>query len=211
MIPKRSALRHAAARISRPAAAVAFFIALAVPIAGPALQNAPGSGAAPAETAAALARADAARPATRLASTEKSPTTLADLPAQVQAAIHAALGRDRASYHAEALDEGFRLANPAHRLEARFNEDGAALQVGTLRWNLRLIALGYGETLTELPARRQQASGRRADAGSPTFAGSTFPFCWASHAQPIPTPLSPCEIKQCQYADPTGSEAEPHW
>ncbi|MFZ2420260.1 MAG: FG-GAP repeat protein, partial [Anaerolineae bacterium] len=74
--------------------------------------------------------------------------TLADLPTPAQAAISAAIGRDRATYHTAVRDDGsLTLTNPAQKLDAVFSADAATVRTRELAWNLLLRAWGFGNQL----------------------------------------------------------------
>ena len=90
-------------------------------------------------------------------------TNLSDLPLAAQAQISAALGRDHASYHALARDEGFRVENRKHGLVTDFAASGIRVRVGTATWRLALRGYGYGDELQPVKAVAPQAAANRVE------------------------------------------------
>jgi len=90
-------------------------------------------------------------------------TNLSELPLAAHAQISAALGRDHASYHARARDEGFRFENRKHGLVTDFAASGIRVRAGTAMWRLALRGYGYGDELQPVKAVAPQASANRVE------------------------------------------------
>lgn len=67
---------------------------------------------------------------------------LASLPIEVQSAISASLGEDQPTYHAKLDGSTIHLDNPEHRVEARFDRQGVALQSAGANFRLQLQGVG---------------------------------------------------------------------
>ena len=78
---------------------------------------------------------------------QASPSSLRDLPQEMQGAVSGALGLDDRSYHVEQAGENCRGVNAEQQFEAKWSEGGLAIQAGKLTWGLRLEAWGYGDEL----------------------------------------------------------------
>ena len=83
---------------------------------------------------------------------QASPSSLRDLPQEMQGAVSGALGLDDRSYHVQQAGENCRGVNAAQQFEANWSEGGLAIEAGKLTWGLRLEAWGYGDELA--PAGR---------------------------------------------------------
>jgi hypothetical protein len=64
--------------------------------------------------------------------------TLADLPAEAQNAVSAAMGKDSPAYAAAAEAGGLKLSNPAQRFSATLSENGLSFAAGADSWRLAL-------------------------------------------------------------------------
>jgi hypothetical protein len=88
---------------------------------------------------------------------------LSRLPAEAQASVSAALGRDQRAYHAKEQGEGWRLANPKHSLSADFTARGMEVQTGAASFGLRLAGLGRGARVEAVVAGTPEAKANRVE------------------------------------------------
>ena len=102
-------------------------------------------------------------PADKSVDQREASASLSSLPAEAQASISAALGRDQRAYHAKEQGEGWRLANPKHGLRADFTARGMEVQTGTARFGLRLTGLGRGARLQAVAAGTPEAKANRVE------------------------------------------------
>lgn len=86
---------------------------------------------------------------------------MSGLPVQAQAAISAALGRDRRAYQAERADRSWHIDNPRHGLQASFSARGVVLRKRSARVGLRLAGLGRGARLAALAAATPEGQANR--------------------------------------------------
>ena len=105
--------------------------------------------------------------------------TLRELPVTAQAAISAAIGRDRQGYHvvatdvpaatnesasqAEQLRRGYRLKNLRHGLEAEFTPAGVRVQIGAATLEPKLLGVGYGSAVQAAEAGELWAEANRVE------------------------------------------------
>ena len=94
---------------------------------------------------------------------QASPSSLRDLPQEMQGAVSGALGLDDRSYHVEQAGENCRGLNAAQQFEANWSEDGLAIQAGKVTWGLRLEAWGYGDELVSAGRAVPQANEHRVE------------------------------------------------
>ncbi|MGO9691111.1 MAG: PKD domain-containing protein [Syntrophobacteraceae bacterium] len=94
---------------------------------------------------------------------QASPSSLRDLPQEMQGAVSGALGLEDRSYHVEQAGENCRGLNAAQQFEANWSEDGLAIQAGKLAWGLRLEAWGYGDELVSAGHAVPQANEHRVE------------------------------------------------
>ena len=104
-----------------------------------------------------------AAPADKPVDLRAAPAGLSSLPAEAQASVSAALGRDQWTYHAKEQGEGWRLANPKHSLRADFTARGVEIQTGAVRFGLRLSGLGRGARVEEMIAGTPKAKANRVE------------------------------------------------
>jgi len=93
----------------------------------------------------------------------KSVAGLSSLPANAQAPVSAALGKDDSSYWARPSAEGFRAENARQALAADFTKQGTEVRSHNQRWVLETQAYGYGNVLHPLKAVAPQANANRVE------------------------------------------------
>jgi hypothetical protein len=86
---------------------------------------------------------------TLIPSVQRLTAAVSSLPADSQADLSAALGREIPGYHARPVTDGFDAANSRQRLAAHFTSTGVRLQIGTTRWQMTLQGYGYGGTVSK--------------------------------------------------------------
>ncbi len=94
---------------------------------------------------------------------QASSSSLRDLPQEMQGAVSGALGLDDRSYHVEQAGENCRGVNAEQQFEAKWSQDGLAIQAGKLTWGLRLEAWGYGDELAPAGRALPQANEHRVE------------------------------------------------
>ncbi len=94
---------------------------------------------------------------------QASPSSVRELPEELQGAVSGAIGLDDPSYHVERAGEKCRGVNAAQQFEAVWSEGGLAVQAGKLNWGLRLEAWGYGEELAPAGGAVPQAGEHRVE------------------------------------------------
>ncbi|MGA2226025.1 MAG: FG-GAP repeat protein, partial [Syntrophobacteraceae bacterium] len=94
---------------------------------------------------------------------QANPSSLRDLPQEMQGAVSGALGLDDRSYHVEQAGENCRGLNAAQQFEANWSEGGLAIQAGKLTWGLRLEAWGYGDELVSAERAVPQTNEHRVE------------------------------------------------
>jgi hypothetical protein len=92
------------------------------------------------------------------ASGQKSLTKLSDLPAEAQSGVSAALGGDIPEYRARATHDGYEVANPRQKLNARFGSRGLEVQAESTRFGMSVRGYGYGTALTHVRQARPIAA-----------------------------------------------------
>jgi hypothetical protein len=97
------------------------------------------------------------------ASGQKSLTKLSDLPAEAQSGVSAALGGDIPEYRARATHDGYEVANPRQKLNARFGSRGLEVQAESTRFGMSVRGYGYGTTLTSVRQARPIAASNRVE------------------------------------------------
>ena len=95
--------------------------------------------------------------------TRESATGLSSLPADAQAPISAALGKDESDYWVHPSAEGLRGNNPQQALSVNFTKQGAQIRSHNLRWSLETRAYGYGSALHQLKPVSPQANANRVE------------------------------------------------
>ncbi len=85
----------------------------------------------------------------------------ASLPLLARAPVSAALGSEEAAYAVAGSAAGLQAANPAQHLHARFGRAGVSVGSGALDENLRLNAVGYGNSLRAVGERAPSARDNR--------------------------------------------------
>lgn len=73
--------------------------------------------------------------------------SLLNLPVAAQGPVSADLGAEQLSYRVSAERDGFRMANPAQQLHARFAHSTVSVRSGATRVGFSLRAIGYGREL----------------------------------------------------------------
>jgi FG-GAP repeat len=86
---------------------------------------------------------------------------LLSLPASARAPVSAAVAANSTAFRTMPSSAGFRVGNPAQRLQASFNRSGVQINSGSVSARLSVAAVGYGRSLTPLPAVRPTARGNR--------------------------------------------------
>jgi len=88
-------------------------------------------------------------------------TKLTDLPPTARSSISSSLGRGISGYKAVRVAEGFRVADPQHRLTTDFTADSVTVRSGTATWRMKVTAYGRGSTLKPVPTAAPEADANR--------------------------------------------------
>ena len=86
---------------------------------------------------------------------------LLSLPSATQGPVSAALGAAEEAYQVRAGGPGFRAANPAQHLSARFDSSGVSISSGATRVGIGLRAIGYGSSLSTVGEVEPRARANR--------------------------------------------------
>jgi hypothetical protein len=73
---------------------------------------------------------------------------VSSLPADAQASISAALGRDLLDYHVRMKHGALATENARQRLKAEFSDRGVSIETGNTHWAMSLLGYGHGDALT---------------------------------------------------------------
>jgi hypothetical protein len=85
------------------------------------------------------------------------------VPAELQPALSAAMGRDIPAYHAQPVADGFEATIAHQRLVTHFNSDGVELHGGNANWRMQVRGFGYANAMQSVSATAPQANRNRVD------------------------------------------------
>jgi trimeric autotransporter adhesin len=85
------------------------------------------------------------------------------VPAELQPALSAAVGRDIPAYHAQPVAEGFEATTAHQRLVVHFNSDGVELRGRNAKWLMQVRGFGYANAMQSVSATAPQANRNRVD------------------------------------------------
>ena len=80
------------------------------------------------------------------------------VPAELQPALSAAVGRDIRGYHAQPVADGFEAATAHQRLVVHFNSDGVELRRRNAKWLMQVRGFGYADAMQSVGATAPQAN-----------------------------------------------------
>jgi uncharacterized repeat protein (TIGR01451 family) len=95
--------------------------------------------------------------------TDRESLPLSDLPQPLQYKVSELIGADREAYHIEAAGHGLQASCLAHGLTTEFGPDGIAVQMGSARLGMSLLAYGRGGRLQSVAATTPQAESNRVE------------------------------------------------
>lgn len=85
------------------------------------------------------------------------------VPAELQSALSAAVGRDIPAYHAQRVADGFEAATAHHRLVAYFTSGGVELRTKNANWLMQVLRFGYRDRMQIVGAAAPLANQNRVE------------------------------------------------